>query len=209
MLEWFPLTDVTAPAAGSQTQILKQSLIKEILTKHSQTGGPLQGALSSLLITHSSSKESHMNTAKLSTRLKESNFHMFSIFYQLNIRNKHQGVFQKSFSIIPIIQSKDWWSKSLRKNCWSQRVWHHTRVLPPHCTVPLTATVCLSLQLVSPDVCFKQPFIIFITFIIFIFFIIFITFSWKLCLTFVFAEFVLQTSQKVKLKSLQSFSHSE
>lgn len=206
MLEWFPLTDVTAPAAGSQTQILKQSLIKEILTKHSQTGGPLQGALSSLLITHSSSKESHMNTAKLSTRLKESNFHMFSIFYQLNIRNKHQGVFQKSFSIIPIIQSKDWWRKSLRKNCWSQRVWHHTRVLPPHCTVPLTAPVCLSLQLVSPVVCFKQPFIIFITFI---FFIIFITFSWKLCLTFVFAEFVLQTSQKVKLKSLQSFSHSE
>lgn len=203
MLEWFPLTDVTAPAAGSQTQILKQSLIKEILTKHSQTGGPLQGALSSLLITHSSSKESHMNTAKLSTRLKESNFHMFSIFYQLNIRNKHQGVFQKSFSIIPIIQSKDWWRKSLRKNCWSQRVWHHTRVLPPHCTVPLTAPVCLSLQLVSPVVCFKQPFIIFI------FFIIFITFSWKLCLTFVFAEFVLQTSQKVKLKSLQSFSHSE
>lgn len=126
--------------------------------------------------------------------------HVFSIFYQLNIRNKHQGVFQKSFSIIPIIQSKDWWSKSLRKNCWSQRVWHHTRVLPPHCTVPLTATVCLSLQLVSPVVCFKQPFIIFITFI---------TFSWKLCLTFVFAEFVLQTSQKVKLKSLQSFSHSE
>lgn len=35
----------------------------------------------------------------------------------------------------------------------------------------------------------------------------FIIFSWKLCLTFVFAEFVLQTSQK--LKSLQSFSHSE
>lgn len=197
MLEWFPLTDVTAPAAGSQTQILKQSLIREILTKHSQTGGPLQGALSSLLITHSSSKESHMNTAKLSTRLKESNFHMLSIFYQLNIRNKHQGVFQKSFSIIPIIQSKDWWRKSLRKNCWSQRVWHHTRLLPPHCTVPLTATVCLSLQLVSPVVCFKHHFIIFIIF------------SWKLCLTFVFAEFVLQTSQKVKLKSLQSFSHSE
>lgn len=197
MLEWFPLTDVTAPAAGSQTQILKQSLIREILTKHSQTSGPLQGALSSLLITHSSSRESHMNTAKLSTRLKESNFHMFSIFYQLIIRNKHQGVFQKSFSIIPIIQSKDWWRKSLRKNCWSQRIWHHTRLLPPHCTVPLTATVCLSLQLVSPVVCFKQPFIIFIIF------------SWKLCLTFVFAEFVLQTSQKVKLKSLQSFSHSE
>lgn len=197
MLEWFPLTDVTAPAAGSQTQILKQSLIREILTKHSQTGGPLQGALNSLLITHSSSKESHMNTAKLSTRLKESNFHMLSIFYQLNIRNKHQGVFQKSFSIIPIIQSKDWWRKSLRKNCWSQRVWHHTRLLPPHCTVPLTATVCLSLQLVSPVVCFKHHFIIFIIF------------SWKLCLTFVFAEFVLQTSQKVKLKSLQSFSHSE
>lgn len=197
MLEWFPLTDVTAPAAGSQTQILKQSLIREILTKHSQTGGPLQGALNSLPITHSSSKESHMNTAKLSTRLKESNFHMLSIFYQLNIRNKHQGVFQKSFSIIPIIQSKDWWRKSLRKNCWSQRVWHHTRLLPPHCTVPLTATVCLSLQLVCPVVCFKQPFIIFIIF------------SWKLCLTFVFAEFVLQTSQKVKLKSLQSFSHSE
>lgn len=134
--------------------------------------------------------------------------HMLSIFYQLNIRNKHQGVFQKSFSIIPIIQSKDWWRKSLRKNCWSQRVWHHTRFLPPHCTVPLTATaitatVCLSLQLVSPVVCFKQPFIIFI------FFIFFIIFSWKLCLTFVFAEFVLQTSQKVKLKSLQSFSHSE
>lgn len=200
MLEWFPLTDVTAPAAGSQTQILKQSLIKEILTMHSQTGGPLQGALNSLPITHSSSKESHVNTAKLSTRLKESNFHMFSIFYQLNIRNKHQGVFQKSFSIIPIIQSKDWWRKSLRKNCWSQRIWHHTRLLPPHCTVPLTATVCLSLQLVSPVVCFKQPFIIFIIFIIF---------SWKLCLTFVFAEFVLQTSQKLKLKSLQSFSHSE
>lgn len=166
MLEWFPLTDVTAPAAGSQTQILKQSLIREILTKHSQTGGPLQGALSSLLITHSSSRESHMNTAKLSTRLKESNFHMLSIFYQLNIRNKHQGVFQKSFSIIPIIQSKDWWRKSLRKNCWSQRIWHHTRLLPPHCTVPLTATVCLSLQLVCPVVCFKQPFIIFIIFII-------------------------------------------
>lgn len=183
-----------------QQQAVKQSLIREILTKHSQTGGPLQGALSSLLITHSGSKESHVNTAKLSTRLKESNFHMFSIFYQLNIRNKHQGVFQKSFSIIPIIQSKDWWRKSLRKNCWSQRVWHHTRFLPPHCTVPLTATVCLSLQLVSPVVCFKQPFI---------FFIIFIIFSWKLYLTFVFAEFVLQTSQKVKLKSLQSFSHSE
>lgn len=127
MLEWFPLTDVTAPAAGSQTKLDKGNPNEALTDRWAAAGSfkfPPHHPQQQQRVTYEHSQAEHKTQ-----RIKLP--HVFSIFYQLNIRNKHQGVFQKSFSIIlhnPKTDEENHWERTAGVRGFDiiQDCYHHT-----------------------------------------------------------------------------------